>query len=202
MLTLILDDTQLPDDREEWGRLSLVCGVALAEAVETLLPSSSTVRLKWPNDLYLGDRKAGGILIESVRGAELAWLVGIGLNVNIDWEAADEELARRATCLSRESNCAVEVPIALLALLERLRFWLEGWRDRQVDWVQAFNERCLLTGKILRVRGAASQRASGAADTVSTLVGRCLGVDAWGCLMLSTETGLVRLRGGHILRWD
>jgi BirA family biotin operon repressor/biotin-[acetyl-CoA-carboxylase] ligase len=41
-------------------------------------------RIKWPNDLYWRDRKAGGILIENVfRGAE--WLyavIGIGININ------------------------------------------------------------------------------------------------------------------------
>jgi BirA family biotin operon repressor/biotin-[acetyl-CoA-carboxylase] ligase len=41
-------------------------------------------RIKWPNDIYWGDRKAGGILIESVIRAE-QWLyavLGIGLNIN------------------------------------------------------------------------------------------------------------------------
>ncbi len=40
--------------------------------------------IKWPNDLYWQDRKAGGILIENiVKGEEWQWAVsGIGLNVN------------------------------------------------------------------------------------------------------------------------
>ncbi|MCC7465164.1 MAG: biotin--[acetyl-CoA-carboxylase] ligase [Saprospiraceae bacterium] len=45
---------------------------------------SSTVKIKWPNDLYLGDKKAAGILIQNViSGANLqSSIVGIGLNVN------------------------------------------------------------------------------------------------------------------------
>jgi BirA family biotin operon repressor/biotin-[acetyl-CoA-carboxylase] ligase len=41
-------------------------------------------RIKWPNDLYWGDRKAGGILIEnSFRGDRWAFaIVGIGININ------------------------------------------------------------------------------------------------------------------------
>ena len=41
-------------------------------------------QIKWPNDLYWRDRKAGGILIEnSMRGKEWRWaIVGIGLNIN------------------------------------------------------------------------------------------------------------------------
>ena len=40
--------------------------------------------IKWPNDLYWRDRKAGGILVENVfRGSTWEWaIVGIGLNIN------------------------------------------------------------------------------------------------------------------------
>ena len=45
-----------------------------------------TARIKWPNDLYWQDRKAGGILIENIIG-QGAWqwaVVGIGININQD----------------------------------------------------------------------------------------------------------------------
>ncbi len=44
----------------------------------------SDASVKWPNDIYWRDRKAGGILIENViRGQEWQWaIVGIGLNIN------------------------------------------------------------------------------------------------------------------------
>jgi BirA family transcriptional regulator, biotin operon repressor / biotin---[acetyl-CoA-carboxylase] ligase len=42
------------------------------------------VSIKWPNDIYVGDRKAAGILIENVyRGANWEWsVVGTGININ------------------------------------------------------------------------------------------------------------------------
>jgi BirA family biotin operon repressor/biotin-[acetyl-CoA-carboxylase] ligase len=45
---------------------------------------TEATRIKWPNDLYWGDRKAGGILIEnSFRGDRWAFaIVGIGININ------------------------------------------------------------------------------------------------------------------------
>lgn len=44
----------------------------------------SEVKIKWPNDIYLRDRKAGGILIENIfQGTSWKWaVVGIGINVN------------------------------------------------------------------------------------------------------------------------
>ena len=42
------------------------------------------VTVKWPNDLYIGDRKAAGILIENIfRGHDWEWTVaGTGVNIN------------------------------------------------------------------------------------------------------------------------
>jgi len=65
------------------GGLSLVAGVAVADALHTL--GYRDVRLKWPNDLLVGALKLGGILIEG--GGEHAGpvraVIGIGLNVRM-----------------------------------------------------------------------------------------------------------------------
>lgn len=54
--------------------LSLAAGVAAAEAC------GPDVRLKWPNDLVLEDRKLGGILVEVVRDRAVA-----GIGINLSW---------------------------------------------------------------------------------------------------------------------
>src|SRR3972149_6765033 len=66
----------------EAPRLSLVAGVALADAVEEMGVSPS---LKWPNDLYLGERKAAGILAEMASDPDGVRhvVIGVGLNVNM-----------------------------------------------------------------------------------------------------------------------
>lgn len=73
--------------------LSLRVGLAVAEVVEALLPGLA-VRLKWPNDLMLADRKLGGILCEARwQGGALAW-VAVGLGLNVRNELPDEVRAR------------------------------------------------------------------------------------------------------------
>jgi BirA family transcriptional regulator, biotin operon repressor / biotin---[acetyl-CoA-carboxylase] ligase len=62
--------------------LSLRVGLAVARTIESLAVAEP-VRLKWPNDILLRDRKLGGILCEARwQGGRLAWVgVGVGLNV-------------------------------------------------------------------------------------------------------------------------
>jgi BirA family transcriptional regulator, biotin operon repressor / biotin---[acetyl-CoA-carboxylase] ligase len=62
--------------------MSLRAGLAVSRAVASLAPGER-LRLKWPNDLMLGERKVGGILCEARwQGDTLAWVVvGLGLNV-------------------------------------------------------------------------------------------------------------------------
>jgi BirA family biotin operon repressor/biotin-[acetyl-CoA-carboxylase] ligase len=57
-------------------------GLAVADAVEALGPGVQ-VRIKWPNDLMIGDSKLGGILCEARwQGESLGWVVaGVGINV-------------------------------------------------------------------------------------------------------------------------
>ena len=72
--------------------ISKAVTVAVAEAVEGLLRSAGThppVEIKWPNDIYIADRKIAGILIENSieTAADLGphighTIIGIGLNVN------------------------------------------------------------------------------------------------------------------------
>jgi BirA family biotin operon repressor/biotin-[acetyl-CoA-carboxylase] ligase len=63
--------------------LNMVSSLAIAEALTFFLPQSS-IKVKWPNDIYTGNKKICGILIENtLRGEQItSAIVGIGLNVN------------------------------------------------------------------------------------------------------------------------
>lgn len=76
----------LPLAPREWSGLSLAVGVSVADSLDA--QGAGRLALKWPNDLWVDDRKLGGILIETAlphgTTTELAprWLViGIGLNI-------------------------------------------------------------------------------------------------------------------------
>jgi BirA family biotin operon repressor/biotin-[acetyl-CoA-carboxylase] ligase len=76
-LTLI----ERPSDARALDVLALRCGLYAAEALDEL--AGAMVQVKWPNDLYIGDRKLAGTLIETRwRGTAPEWVaIGFGLNL-------------------------------------------------------------------------------------------------------------------------
>jgi BirA family biotin operon repressor/biotin-[acetyl-CoA-carboxylase] ligase len=66
---------------EKWPRITTLAALGICKAVEAELPLQP--RIKWPNDIYLGDLKTSGLLAETVSAREgLVLVLGIGLNVN------------------------------------------------------------------------------------------------------------------------
>src|SRR6187399_674407 len=69
----------LPLAPADWSGLSLAVGVSLAESLHP------RVRLKWPNDLWLDERKLAGILIETASFGDGAGrrqaVIGVGINI-------------------------------------------------------------------------------------------------------------------------
>ena len=73
---------------EQW-RLSMLVAVALWEVLANYLPQEQ-LSIKWPNDIYFGDKKLVGILIEnSLAGQYIGYsIAGIGLNINqTEWRS-------------------------------------------------------------------------------------------------------------------
>lgn len=195
VFTLAVSSSQLPHDRSCWGQLALIAGVAVAETVELLAPQARP-QLKWPNDGYLAGKKFAGILIETTpvgnQAAEAHLLIGIGINVCIDWSEAPQQVAARATCLRNACGGKIEREDVLVELINRLRLRVDQWNAGSLQWLGDWRDRCLLNGKMLRIRQAAE----------CELVGRCDGIDDDGRLILRTQQGVRFVAGGEVVDWQ
>ena len=195
MMTLAITQDDLPSEIGEQKLLSLVSGVAVCEAVEKLAPSLS-IQLKWPNDLYVADRKLGGILIESLpqssASGQTLWLVGIGLNVDVDWRNAPLDLQTKAICISSTGAGQFQSEQMFLEIITSVRDWLRAWSKGNADWFAPYNQRSLLTDRLVRVRLAAE----------SQFVGRCEGIDRQGRLLCRSELEVRALSNGEIVDWS
>lgn len=89
---------------------TLIAGLAALD-----LPPPGAAWLKWPNDLMVGDRKAGGVLCELVtRGMDLdAIVVGIGINLRTPDEGWPDDIADRAADVSGLDPALADREVAL-----------------------------------------------------------------------------------------
>jgi BirA family transcriptional regulator, biotin operon repressor / biotin---[acetyl-CoA-carboxylase] ligase len=120
--------------------LIMIASLAAAHAVKEI--SGLEAEIKWPNDILIGGKKAGGILIENkVSGSRVEYAVtGIGINTAL--KVADyNEIAETAVSLGNDAgeDLRAEIIASLLNEYERLYLTLpdgkpiyEAWRDRLV----------------------------------------------------------------------
>ena len=166
----------------DWSGLSLATGVALAEALH---PS---VRLKWPNDLWLPDvygagRKLGGVLIETLplpraHADERRRYAVVGVGLNLAMPTPRDGLTQ-PTAGWRELEPQSHAPDLLARLAPALVYALGRFeREGFGAFAQRFAVRDALCGRLLHTSDAAAP--SGVAD----------GVDAHGALRLQTDAGL------------
>jgi len=156
-------------------QLSLVVGVSVHDAISAATGGTlQGLRLKWPNDILIGESKAGGILIESstVEGG-LAAAIGIGINIRSSPDLPD----RQATHLAAHGT--PPDPEALLAGIDRaLEAWLGVWAEG--------------TG-FAAIREAWLNRAHPIGERMSIntgtdrIVGAFLGLDQEGALLLEAQ---------------
>lgn len=135
--------------------LSILVAVAMHRTIAAYLPEAmqAGLRIKWPNDIYYGDEKMAGILVENtLQGQRIAYsITGIGLNINqIAWQsgAPNPTSLRLITGIEHAPRAVLETYMAALRELLRQpmevvreQYWQhlyrrEGWHaymEREVD---------------------------------------------------------------------
>ena len=167
------------------AKMPLVVGMAVAQSLAEW--SVEQPKIKWPNDVYIEDRKVCGILIESSarndQGTNQDYsIIGIGINCCVDFEDGPEELRGNAISLHRTAPRSLSAAICpesvLIALLSK---WL-AMSQRSIDepeWIdREWPQWSWLDGKRVEV-------VSGGV----TLHGIAQGIDTSGALMLEDRFG-------------
>lgn len=170
--------------RDDGGRApaSLVAGVALARALESL--GAREARLRWPNDVEIGARKVAGILTHASSGPPGALVIGIGINVRQRRDGFPPDLRTPATSLAAEG-----VAIDRLVLLERLaRELSRAFDGSEHGLLDEWEARSSVMGRRVLVDRAAEPPVRGIAHS--------LGSD--GALVVETPYGRERILVGEV----
>jgi BirA family transcriptional regulator, biotin operon repressor / biotin---[acetyl-CoA-carboxylase] ligase len=171
------------------SQLSLVAGVAAAEALETVAPG--IVALKWPNDVWLRGRKACGIIAEAVtdpsRGLTCV-LLGIGINVNLALKDVPPDLRDKATSVRIATGRVCDRIELSSALFNRLYSRYMEIEATGFAAVRPLWERySALTGRRVTV-----------VDGDARTAGVVRGIDDDGALLIDTDGGPTRILTGDV----
>jgi BirA family transcriptional regulator, biotin operon repressor / biotin---[acetyl-CoA-carboxylase] ligase len=169
--------------------LSLGVGVAVARALARA--GAQGVSLKWPNDIWLRDRKMGGVLIElrAEASGPAHVVIGLGLNVDLPAPARREIEAGGVRVAAVADACAVAPSRNLVAgaILDELLSMLEQFeREGFAAFRDAWTALDALSGRPARVLLGGT-----------TISGTARGVDQDGALLLDTGGRVQRFVSGE-----
>jgi BirA family biotin operon repressor/biotin-[acetyl-CoA-carboxylase] ligase len=151
----------------EHALLPLAVPVAVCEAIESLAPVGC--RIKWPNDVWIDERKVAGILLEA-RPPDWA-VAGIGVNV-----AGEPEPTADLRWPATSIGDGVALDAVRVAVSAALGEWAAAARERTLA---AFRERDALAGRQVAWDGAGVEPGAGVAA----------GIDDDGNLLVEREDG-------------
>ena len=162
------------------AEIGFVAALAVADAVEAMLPSQLRTTLKWPNDVLLNDGKIAGILLES---ADDALIMGIGVNVL----QAPRGVSYKVSTIVELGGLAT-VDGTRARLLTALANWLDIWeQDGFAPIRAAWLARAHPPGATLRI--TTGDR---------SIEGRFVDLAPDGALMVETADGPARFVAGDV----
>lgn len=134
--SLVLKPVFLP--MEDQYMLTKAVSLGIADWLDGILPHGQRVRIKWPNDIYVGDKKICGVLISTrvQRSRLAAAIVGVGLNVN---QTVFPDWVPNPTSLSLLTGREYELePLLrqLLACIERRYNELKAGLDPEPEYLE------------------------------------------------------------------
>ena len=186
---------------EQYAQVPLVAALATWRTIRQVLSDVASrivddLKIKWPNDLLLGGRKAGGVLCERV--VQPAWsdarpeslIVGVGINVGFDLSLLQGDLRSPATTLRQASGMSVEVETVIerfAATAPRLLHQFERQQGLTSAMLADLRAHLALVGETVTV-ASAGRHVAGVVD----------GLDDHGRLLLATDSEVVACDTGEV----
>jgi BirA family biotin operon repressor/biotin-[acetyl-CoA-carboxylase] ligase len=158
--------------------LTMVMALATIEGVEAV--SGLSPMIKWPNDLYAGGRKLGGILTElSVKDRAVEYVI-LGLGLNVNWNPGEERgIIYPATSVLRETGRKISRNGLLVKILISFEdYYCRVLAGNIAEFYEKWNDRSMLLGRPVEIK-----------TRDGSLFGRALRIDLKGALVIEGDNG-------------
>lgn len=183
-----LTPTPAPERRGENFSPTQFTGLGAVALVDALKKRGLKPQIKWPNDVLLNQKKAAGILVESVwTGDALDTVVlGIGVNALAGSNPPDDELLFPATNVEAELGRSIKRAELLRDILSALVVWRPKMSTGEL--VKAWDENLSFRGEQVEVSRGGEE----------PLTGRVVGLESDGSLRLLNNDKIVTVQFGEI----
>lgn len=160
--------------------------IAALSIVSVLERKSLNGKIKWPNDIYVNDRKIAGILIENIHDSShsIHSIIGIGINVN---QTSFGEL--NATSLKNEAKQSFALKEILLEFIQSFNEIRDQFQHTSKHKLLEFYNNKLWQKEI-------SMHFS---DQSGAFKGRIIGTDESGNIRLETDSGIREYKNGELI---
>ena len=159
--------------------LSLVCGLAICNAIEESCQLSKPIFIKWPNDIICKDKKLAGILIEVAAEtySPCSAIIGIGLNTNMEQD--NRKINKRWVSLKKLTTINHDRNQLCAMLINHLINFVECFENQGFNYFLAsWKKRDYLLDKQIRLKSGCLE-----------FQGKSLSINAQGHLVISLSDG-------------
>jgi len=191
----------LPDvDKELQNLIPIIVGISTAQAIENRIEKKGdkkiSIKLKWPNDLYLNNKKLGGILCETRSYGSINRII-CGIGINLTYHPKEISHITPATDILTETDVALSAGELVNPICNYIWSYLLNLKEKKEQIVSTFLKRDYLYSKYIEVSMPVliDTHSSSSFDTVR---GIAKGIDKDGALMIESYGILYRLISGTV----
>jgi BirA family transcriptional regulator, biotin operon repressor / biotin---[acetyl-CoA-carboxylase] ligase len=163
---------------EDLFGLTMALALGATEAIRD--QCGLVVKIKWPNDLYVGRKKLGGLLTEFALEERRAVYAVLGLGLNVNWSPQQEkEILQPATSIVDETGKRTPRGELLAMILRRFEILYQRLCSGGLEEVLRYrNEHCMILGRDVLIMGQGE-----------ILKGVAVRIDRDGALVIREEGG-------------
>ncbi|BCR36163.1 biotin--[acetyl-CoA-carboxylase] ligase [Mariniplasma anaerobium] len=145
------------------------------------------MKIKWPNDLYIGDKKIAGILTESIIESSNVLAIILGFGINLNQSSFSNDLKKIASSLYLNTDQTYDKTIILKQLSKQLLSDLKHYHQFPLDIINYCNDYNYLKGQNITF-----------VEDDQLYDARALNINDQGQLIVETKAGLKTLNSGLV----